>query len=156
MAIPVATVLAAVVDFCIALVCMVPILWRYGSVPGWRVLWLPLFFLLAFSTALAASLWLSALNVNYRDVRYAVPFLSQFWMLATPVAYPSSLLREPWRTVFGINPMAGVVEGFRWALLNTKTTPGPIVVVSTLVSITLLVSGAYYFRRMEKGFADVV
>jgi lipopolysaccharide transport system permease protein len=156
MAVPIATVLAAVVDFCIALLCMVPILLHYAAAPGWRILYLPLFFLLAFATALAASLWLSALNVNYRDVRYAVPFLSQFWMLATPVAYPSSLLKEPWRTVFGLNPMAGVVEGFRWALLNTKTSPGPIILVSTLVSLTLLVSGAYYFRRMEKSFADVV
>ena len=156
MAVPIATVLAAVVDFCIALACMIPILLHYGAVPSWRLLYLPLFFLLAFATALAASLWLSALNVNYRDVRYAVPFLSQFWMLATPVAYPSSLLKEPWRTVFGLNPMAGVVEGFRWALLNTKTTPGPIIIVSTLVTLSLLVSGAYYFRRMEKSFADVV
>jgi homopolymeric O-antigen transport system permease protein len=154
--VPIATVMAGVVDFCIAFLCLIPVLWHYGVVPGWRVLYLPLFFLLSLVTALAAGLWLSALNVKYRDVRYAVPFLSQFWMLATPVAYPSSLLSEPWRTLFGLNPMSGVVEGFRWALLNTKTAPGPMIAVSSVVALVLLLSGAYYFRRMEKGFADIV
>jgi lipopolysaccharide transport system permease protein len=156
LAVPVATVVAGVVDFCIAFLCLIPVLWHYGAVPGWRVLYLPLFFLLGFVTALATGLWLSALNVKYRDIRYAVPFLSQFWMLATPVAYPSSLLSEPWRTLFGLNPMSGVVEGFRWALLNTKTAPGPMIAVSSVVAVILLLSGAYYFRRMEKGFADIV
>jgi lipopolysaccharide transport system permease protein len=101
-------------------------------------------------------LWLSALNVQFRDVRYTVPFLTQFWLFASPIAYPSSLLSEPWRTLYGINPMVGVVEGFRWALLGTDTAPGPIVIVSSVVTLMLLVSGAFYFRRMEKTFADVV
>jgi len=92
----------------------------------------------------------------YRDVRHIVPFLTQIWLFATPIAYPSSLLPEPWRTLYGINPMAGVVEGFRWALLGTMTAPGPIVIISSLMAIGLLISGAYYFRRMEKTFADVV
>ena len=96
------------------------------------------------------------MNVQFRDVRYAVPFLVQAWMFATPIAYPSSLLDEPWRTLYGINPMAGVVEGFRWALLGAETAPGPIVLVSALVAVGLLISGAYYFRRMERTFADVV
>jgi lipopolysaccharide transport system permease protein len=156
LAVPIATVFAAVVDFCIGFVCLAPVLLYYGATPSWRLLYLPLFFLLALTTALAVGFWLSALNVNYRDVRYVVPFLSQFWMLATPVAYPSSLLKEPWRTVFGLNPMAGVVEGFRWALLGAKTAPGPMIAVSSCVALALLLSGAYYFRRMERNFADVV
>ncbi len=117
---------------------------------------MPLLLLLAFVTSLGVGLWLSALNVQFRDVRFTIPFLTQFWLFATPIAYPSSLLDEPWRTLFGINPMVGVVEGFRWALLGTETAPGPIIVVSSLVALGLLVGGAFYFRRMEKTFADVV
>ena len=94
--------------------------------------------------------------MEYRDVRYTVPFLTQFWMFATPIAYPSSLLPEPWRTVYGLNPMVGVVEGFRWALLGADTAPGPIIGASVLASLAILVSGAFYFRRMEKTFADLV
>ena len=96
------------------------------------------------------------MNVQFHDVRYTVPFLTQFWLFATPIAYPSSLLSQPWRTVYGLNPMVGVVEGFRWALLETPTAPGPMLAVSTLVALALLVSGALYFRRMERTFADVV
>jgi lipopolysaccharide transport system permease protein len=96
------------------------------------------------------------MNVQFRDVRYAIPFLTQLWMFATPIAYPSSLLSEPWRTLYAINPMAGVVEGFRWALLNTEPAPGPMVLVSAVAALMLFVSGAFYFRRMEKTFADVV
>jgi len=107
-------------------------------------------------TALGVSLWLSAMNVQFRDVRYMIPFITQAWLFATPVAYSSSLLSEPWRTLYGINPMVGVVEGFRWALLGTDTAPGPIIVVSFVVSAGVLFSGAYYFRRMEKTFADVI
>jgi len=115
-----------------------------------------LLLLLALMTSLGVGLWLTAMNVQFRDVRYAIPFLAQAWMFATPIAYPSSLLDESWRTLYGINPMAGVVEGFRWALLGTETAPGPIILVSALVAVGLLVSGAFYFRRMEKTFADVV
>ena len=107
-------------------------------------------------TSLGVGLWLSALNVQYRDVKYVLPFLVRFWLFATPVAYPSSLLSEPWRTVYGLNPMAGVVEGFRWALLGTNTPPGPMIAVSAVASLTILVSGAFIFRRMEKNFADLV
>jgi len=128
----------------------------YGIAPSWNVVFLPFLLLLAFATSLGVGLWLSAMNVRYRDVRYAVPFLTQFWMFATPIAYPSSMLEEPWRTVYGINPMVGVVEGFRWASVGTDTAPGPIIAVSTLVAVGVLVSGAFYFRRMEKTFADVV
>src|ERR1019366_4229702 len=124
--------------------------------PGANTPWLALFLLLALATSLGVGLWLSALNVKYRDVRYVVPFLVQFWMFATPIAYPSTLLPARWRTLYGLNPMAGVVEGFRWALLGAKTQPGPMIAVSSGGAILILIGGAFYFRRMEKTFADVV
>lgn len=154
--IPIAAVLSGVVDFILAFIVLLGMMLFYGIVPTKHVIWLPFFLLLALTTALGVGLWLSAMNVQFRDVRYTVPFLTQFWLFATPIAYPSSLLAEPWRTLYGINPMVGVVEGFRWALLGTDTAPGPIIVVSSFVACTLLVSGAFYFRRMEKTFADVV
>jgi len=154
--VPISSVISGAVDFALAFVVLLGMMLYFGIVPTWNVLWLPLLLLLALVTSLGVGLWLTAMNVQFRDVRYAVPFLVQAWMFATPIAYPSSLLDEPWRTVYGINPMAGVVEGFRWALLGTETAPGPIVLVSALVAVGLLVSGAFYFRRMEKTFADVV
>jgi lipopolysaccharide transport system permease protein len=153
---PISGVVSGAVDFVLAFVILIGMMLFYGIMPTLNVFYLPFLLLLAFITALGVGLWLSALNVEYRDVRYVVPFLTQFWLFATPVAYPSSLLSEPWRTIYGINPMVGVVEGFRWALLSAATAPGPIVIVSTLASLAILVSGAYYFRRMEKTFADVV
>jgi lipopolysaccharide transport system permease protein len=154
--VPISAVISGGVDFVLAFVVLVGMMLFYGIVPTVAVVWLPLLLLLALVTALGVGLWLTAMNVQFRDVRYAIPFLIQAWMFATPIAYPSSLLDEPWRTLYGINPMAGVVEGFRWALLGTETAPGPIVLVSALVAVGLLVSGAFYFRRMEKTFADVV
>jgi homopolymeric O-antigen transport system permease protein len=156
MAMPIATVMAGCVDFCLAFVVLLGMMVFYGTVPTWKVVWLPFFLLLALVTCLGVSLWLSTMNVQFRDVRYTIPFITQFWMLATPIAYPSSLLPEPWRTVYGINPMVGVVEGFRWALLGERTAPGPMVAVSSIVALSLLLSGALYFRRQEKTFADVV
>lgn len=156
LAIPIAAVVGGVVDFAIAFVMLVGLMAWYGMTPTVAALWLPLFMLLALVTSLGVGLWLSALNVKYRDVKYIVPFLTQIWMYATPVAYPSSLLGEPWRTVYGVNPMAGVVEGFRWALLGSGERPGAMVGVSAAAALLLLVSGAFYFRRMEKSFADVV
>jgi lipopolysaccharide transport system permease protein len=154
--VPTATLLAGVVDFALAFGMLILIMFYYGIVPTANVIWLPLLLLLALATSLGASLWLSALNVRFRDVRYVVPFLTQFWLFLTPIAYPSSLLSEPWRTLYGLNPMAGVVEGFRWALLGTNTAPGAMLLLSSLVAVGLLVSGAYFFRRMERQFADVV
>ena len=154
--IPLATVLSGVVDFTLAFIVLLGMMLFYGIMPTVNALWLPLFLLLALVTALGVGFWLSAMNVQFRDVRYTIPFLTQFWLFATPIAYPSSLLSEPWRTLYGLNPMVGVVEGFRWALLGTDTAPGPIVTVSALAALTVLVSGAFYFRRMEKTFADVV
>ncbi|MDT7604944.1 MAG: lipopolysaccharide transport system permease protein, partial [Acidobacteriota bacterium] len=156
LAVPIAAVLAGLVDLVIAFVVLVGMMLYYGVAPTLSVLWLPFFLLLALATSLGVGLWLSALNVQFRDVRYVVPFITQVWLFATPIAYPSSLLPEPWRTVYGLNPMAGVVEGFRWALLGTNTKPGAMVALSALVAILLLAGGAFYFRRMEKTFADVV
>jgi lipopolysaccharide transport system permease protein len=116
----------------------------------------PLFVLLAAVTALGIGLWLSALNVQYRDVQYAIPFLIQFWLFATPIAYPSTLVPEPWLTIYGLNPMTGVVEGFRWALLGQGQAPDLVLVVSVITIAGVLASGLYYFRRMEDIFADVV
>jgi lipopolysaccharide transport system permease protein len=154
--VPLAAVLSGVVDFALAFLVLVGMILYFGIVPTLNVIWLPPLLLLALVTALGVGLWLSALNVEFRDVRYAVPFLIQVWLFATPIAYPSSLLPEPWRTLYGINPMAGVVEGFRWELVGTNIAPGAMILVSALVAVAILISGAYYFRRMEKTFADVV
>ena len=154
--IPLGAVTAGVVDFALAFVVLIAMMFYYHVTPTTNVIFLPFLVLLALITSLGVGLWLSALNVKYRDVKYVVPFVTQFWMLATPIAYPSSLLPEPWRTVSGLNPMAGVVEGFRWALLGRNTAPGAMVWVSAGVAVLVLISGAFYFRRMEKTFADVV
>jgi lipopolysaccharide transport system permease protein len=156
LAIPLATVLSEAVDFAIAFVVLIGMIFYFGITPTSHVVWLPLLLLLAVTTALGVGLWLSALNVQYRDIRYVVPFITQFWMFATPIAYPSSLLSEPWRTIYALNPMVGVVEGFRWALLGTRAAPGPMVLVSAAMAVAILIGGALYFRRMEKQFADVV
>lgn len=153
--IPMATVLSGAVDFLLAFVVLLGMMLYYGVTPTLNVFWLPFFLLLAVVTALGVGLWLSALNVKYRDVRYIVPFITQFWMFATPIAYPSSLLSQPWRTIYGLNPMVGVIEGFRWALLGTRM-PGRIIVASSLAALIMLVAGAFYFRRMEKTFADII
>lgn len=152
---PLSSVLAGLLDFAIAFVVLLGMMLFYEVPPTGAMIWLPPFLLLALVTALGVGLWLSALNVRYRDVGFVVPFLTQVWLFATPVAYPSSLLSEPWRTLYGLNPMVGVVEGFRWALLGGNP-PGPMLGLSAIVAVLLLVGGAYYFRRMEKTFADVV
>lgn len=156
LAIPIATVLSGIVDFVLAFITLIGMMVYFGFVPTTNVFWLPLLLLLALIISLGVSLWLSAMNVQFRDVRYIIPFLTQLWLFATPIAYPSSLLSEPWRTIYGLNPMVGVVEGFRWALLNTDTAPGPMIIVSSFITMLLLISGALYFRRLEKSFADVV
>jgi len=153
---PISSVISGTVDFVLAFIVLLGMMLFYGIVPTINVVWLPLLLLLALVAALGAGLWLSAMNVQFRDVRYIVPFLTQFWLFATPIAYPSSLLSEPWRTLYGLNPMVGVVESFRWALLGTNTAPGLVIIASSLAALFLLASGAFYFRRMEKTFADVV
>lgn len=156
LAVPIATVLSGVVDFALSFVVLLGMMLYYRIVPTISILWLPAFLLLTLIASLGVSLWLSALNVEFRDVRYVVPFIVQFWLFATPIAYSSRLLAEPWRTLYGLNPMVGVVEGFRWALLGTNTRPGPMIAVSSVVALLVLIGGAYYFRRMEKTFADLV
>jgi lipopolysaccharide transport system permease protein len=159
LAIPIATVLAGAVDFVLAFSVLLGMMLFYGIVPTGNVLWLVPLLVLALVTSLGVGLWFSALNVQYRDVRYVVPFLVQVWLFATPVAYGASLLDEfgtHWQMLYALNPMVGVVEGFRWALLGTDTAPGPMIAVSTLAAFLILVGGAFYFRRLEKSFADVV
>jgi lipopolysaccharide transport system permease protein len=153
--VPLASVIAGLVDFAIAFGALVVMMLYYNIIPSWAMLTLPLFTLLALIAALAVGLWLSALNVKYRDVRYTIPFLAQFWLFVTPVAYSSSLVPHKWQGLYGINPMAGVVNGFRWALLG-KTPPGPILFVSIIATAVLLIGGLFYFRRMEKSFADII
>ena len=153
--IPFASVLTPAIDFAIAFGMLVAMLFWYGVAPGAALLAVPLFALLAVATALAAGLWLAALNVEYRDVRYVLPFAIQFWMFATPVAYPASLVPEAWRVWYGLNPMASVVEGFRWTLLGSPP-PGPMVAVSAAVVAASLAGGLAYFRRVEGTFADVI
>lgn len=155
--IPIASVLSGFVDFALAFVVLLLMMVFFGFMPTVNILWLPALVLLTFATALGVGLWLSALNVQFRDVRYTIPFLTQFWLFATPIAYPSSLITDPTlRTLYALNPMVGVVEGFRWALLGTDTKPGPMIIVSTVAALTILIGGLFYFRRMEKTFADVV
>jgi lipopolysaccharide transport system permease protein len=153
---PVSAVLSGLADFAVATAILFVMMFAYGIVPTWKVLWMLPLILLVILTAVAVSLWLSALNALYRDVRYAVPFLLQFWMFASPVAYPASLVPEQWRWLYGINPMAGVIEGFRWALTGVGPGPGPMMAVSVVVVLIVLVAGFFYFQRMERTVADVV
>jgi lipopolysaccharide transport system permease protein len=156
LALPLAGVSAMLVDFGIGFVILIGMMLYYGLVPGLALLTLPLFLLLAYLTALSISLWLSAANVKYRDIGYVIPVLVQFWLFLTPVVYPSSLIPERWRVIYGLNPMAGVVDGFRWALLGVGSGSGSIVFASTGAVLLLGVGGLLYFRRMEREFADVV
>jgi lipopolysaccharide transport system permease protein len=155
--VPLASILAGLVDFAISFVVLLGMMWFYHITPTSAVWTLPLFLLLAMITALGVGLWLSSMNVMYRDIGYIIPFLTQFWLFITPIAYPSSMIPEKWRLIYAINPMTGVVEGFRWALLGSQSAaPGPILIVSTAIALLLLVSGLFYFRRMERQFADMV
>jgi lipopolysaccharide transport system permease protein len=153
---PVSAVLSMTLDFAVSSLILLAMMGWYGIVPGVGLLTLPLFVLLAFVTALACGFWLSALNVRYRDIAHVIPFLVQIWFFITPVAYPSSIIPERWRALYGLNPMVGVVEGFRWALLDTAAAPRATVGVSVAVVIILFVGGVFCFRRMEHAFADVV
>jgi len=149
-------VLSGLVDFGISFLMFVAIMVYYRIHLGWPILMLPVFLLLAILTALAVGLWLSALNAIYRDVRYVVPFLVQFWMFASPVVYPSSLVPAKWRWLYGLNPMAGVIEGFRWSLTGTGDPPSRMLFVSSAVVLVVLASGLMYFQKMETTIADVV
>ena len=154
--IPIAAVGAGVVDFLLGFLVLVAMMPFYGVRPTMHALWLPLFVLLALAASLGVGLWLAALSARYRDVRHLIPFMTQLWLFATPVAYPSSLVPEAWRPLYGINPMVGAIDGFRWALLGVDTGPGLTIAVSVAVTLGILIGGALYFRRMERIFADVV
>jgi len=154
--VPFSSILAGLLDFAIAFIVLAGLMLFYHITPTWGTLALPLLVLLAVLTSLAVGLWLSAMNVRYRDIRYVVPFLTQFWMYATPIAYSASLVPAKWRWLYSLNPMTGVVEGFRWALLGKATLDLPQVLLSAGIVLVLLVSGLFYFRRMESTFADVI
>lgn len=154
--IPLSAVLSGLLEFMIAFIMLLILMFHYEISPTGAFFTLPSFVLLAVVSALAVSLWLSALNVTYRDVKYTIPFITQFWLFVSPIAYPSSIVPDAWRWLYALNPMAGVIEGFRWALLGKPDRPGSELVISVAVIVTMLVGGLYYFRRMEKTFADVV
>jgi lipopolysaccharide transport system permease protein len=154
--IPLSAVLSGLIDFLIAFVILLVLMSYYGISPTMAFCSIPFFVLLAVASALAVGLWLSALNVEYRDVRHALPFIVQFWFFVSPVAYPTSLVPAPWHLLYALNPMVGVIEGFRWALLGKTHGPGWELMISVAVIIVLLIGGLYYFRRMEKTFADIV
>lgn len=156
MIIPISAILSGIIDFLFSFLVLVAMMVFFKIAPTANIIWLPYFLLLALVTSLGTGLWLTAMNVQYRDIRYVVPFIVQIWFIATPIAYSSSMLEEPWKTIYAFNPMVGVVEGFRWALLGTPAESLSSIWISSLVAIALLVSGAFYFRRVEKTFADVV
>ena len=153
---PLAAAASFIVDFLIALALLVVIMIAYGLPMRIEFLWVPVLALLAFVTSLAVGIWLAALNVTYRDVRHAIPFILQLWLFASPVAYPSSIVPPAWRVVYALNPMAGVVEGFRWALLGTATRPGLMLLVSTACTVLVLAGGIVYFQRVERSFSDII
>src|SRR5580704_16971321 len=156
LALPLASVLSGLVDFAVSFVMFVVLMIYYGIRPTPAILWFPAFILLAILTALGVGLWLSALNALYRDVRYVLPFLVQFWLFASPVAYPASLVPQKWRWLYGLNPMAGVIEGVRWSLTGHTSPPGRLIFVSTAAVLVLLASGLIYFQKVETTVADVI
>lgn len=153
---PFSAVLGGMMDFAVASILLIGLLFWYGVFPGASFFILPLFFLLALATALGIGLWLSALDVQYRDVRYAVPFLTQIWFFATPIVYPISMIPEPWRTLSGLNPISGVVEGFRWAVAGGPPPSLSLLMVSSITAAVLLTTGLFFFRQMERNFADTI
>jgi homopolymeric O-antigen transport system permease protein len=153
---PLASVLGGLVDFAIAFLVLIVLMIYYHVAPTVAIWTLPLFLLLTLVTALGVALWLSAINVQYRDVNYVLPFLTQFWLFLTPVAYSAKVISAKWQLVYSLNPMAGVVNGFRWALLGTETGPGPSMAISAAIAVIVLVSGLFYFRSMERTFADTI
>ena len=154
--IPVSSILGALLDFAIAFGVLVLLMLAYGLTPHWFIILVPLFILLTLLSALAVGLWLSALNVEYRDVRYTIPFLTQLWLLVSPVGYSTSEVPAKWQTLYGLNPMTGVIEGFRWVLLGTNPPPAGMMLVSGTIIVAMLISGLFYFRRTEKTFADLI
>ncbi|PKL77381.1 MAG: phosphate ABC transporter permease [Candidatus Melainabacteria bacterium HGW-Melainabacteria-1] len=155
--VPLSSVFANLIDFLIAFVILIGMMFFYHITPTINMLWLPAFMLLAIITALGVGLWFSALLVMYRDINYMLPFITQLWMFISPVVYASSIVPEKWRVLYSLNPMAGVVEGFRWALLGTQQSISPLMIaISSVIALTLFISGLFFFRRMERIFADMI
>jgi lipopolysaccharide transport system permease protein len=154
--VPASAVISGIIDFAIAFVFLLGMMLWFNIVPTWDAIALPIFLLLTLITALAVGLWLSALNVRYRDVGHTIPFLIQVWMFLSPVAYPASLVPEKWRLLYSLNPMAGVIEGFRWALVGKESPAFELIAISTGIVVALLLGGLVYFKRMERTFADVI
>lgn len=153
---PASSILSGMLDFLIALVILFIMMWYYHIPLTWHALLLPLLVIFVLVTSMAAAIWLATINVKYRDVKYVLPFLMQVWLYVTPVAYSSTLIPEKWRILYGLNPMAGVVEGFRWALLGQQSPFGPLIMASVLIVIPLFIGGVMYFQRMELTFSDVI
>jgi len=153
---PISAALSGLVDFAIGFVVLAVFCFAYGILPTLAALWLPALLALAFFTALGVGLWLSALNALYRDVRYVIPFLIQFWMFASPVAYPSTLVPERWRWLYGLNPMAGVIDGFRWAITGRGQAPSLLLLASAFAVALVVLGGLFFFNRMESAVADRV
>ena len=154
--IPISSILVGLVDFSLSMVVLAGMMTFYKIAPTQSMLLVIPFLVLALTTALGAGLWLSALNIQYRDVKYVVPFLTQLWMFATPVVYSSNSVPQKWRVLFGLNPMTAVAEGFRKALIGSHTGSSPMMIISIVAVILVLISGLIYFRRMERSFADIV
>jgi lipopolysaccharide transport system permease protein len=156
MLMPISSVAVGLVDFVLAFAVLIAMMFFFGVVPGWTILWLPPFILLAVATSLALSLWFSAMNVRFRDVKHAIPFLIQIWLFLTPIAYPASLVPERWKILYGLNPLAGVVEGFRWALFAGEAPSAPMLAASATAVVALLVGGLFFFKKVEQRFADII
>lgn len=156
LALPVSVVLSGLLDFAIGCLLLIPLLAYYRIRPGLPLLWFPIFLFLIVLMAVGAGLWLSAMNAMYRDVRYVVPFLIQLWLFGSPVAYASSIVPAKWRWLYGLNPMAGVLEGFRWSLTGHGDPPGRLLIVSVAIMLAVLATGLFYFQKMEGTIADVV
>jgi lipopolysaccharide transport system permease protein len=157
LAVPIGAVMSGLIDFLLAFMVLLGMMLAYGITPDIRLIWLPIFLLLTLVTALGVGLWLSALNAQFRDMQYVVPFLTQFWLFITPIAYPSNLIEDQWlRNIYGINPMTSVVEGFRWTLLGTQTAPTVVTGISMIAAVLLFASGLFYFRRLEKTLVDIL
>ncbi len=154
--IPLTATVAPAVDFLFTSLTLLVLMAWFHITPTWGLLVLPLFLGLAFLTAMAMTLWLSALNVRYRDIGYVVPFLIQVWMYASPVVYPVSMVPEKWRLFYSLNPMVGVIEGFRWALLGKGSPDVMVIAISSSMVLALLLGGIVYFKKMEQTFADVI
>jgi lipopolysaccharide transport system permease protein len=154
--IPLSAVAAGLIDFLVAFVVLVGIMLAYGIAPSINSVLLPILIMLTFLAALGVGLWLSGINVYFRDVRHTTTFLVQLWLFLTPVAYPTAMLDGPWQTIYALNPMVGVIEGFRWGLFDIGDPPSQLMLVSTAIIIFLVTTGLWFFRRVEKTFADVV